>query len=72
MGRPQATAVHNVSRFAAKYGETPFLQLRELAPVLNRVPFLSWPGIPVIADGGISNSGHIIKALACGALQSPY
>ena len=43
VGRPQASAVHNVAAFAAKYS------------------------IPVIADGGISNTGQIVKAFACGA-----
>jgi IMP dehydrogenase len=43
VGRPQASAVHNVAYYAAKYN------------------------IPIIADGGVSSTGHIIKALACGA-----
>lgn len=45
VGRPQATAVHQISAYLAKEN-------------LN---------IPVIADGGVSNSGHIIRALSVGA-----
>jgi IMP dehydrogenase len=51
VGRPQATAVYAVSRYS----------------ILRKDNQEEGEDIPIIADGGISNTGHIIKALCLGA-----
>ena len=58
VGRGQASAVYNVAQYSNSINTS----------IGNSIGNITskW-SVPIIADGGISNTGHIIKALALGA-----
>lgn len=62
VGRPQATAVYSVASYASAFGIPVCAGTLPNTSVVRRG--LTSSGVP---DGGICNSGHIVKALALGA-----
>lgn len=53
IGRPQASAIYHVSNYTRHH--------------ISSISYGHDIGVPIIADGGISSSGNIVKALSIGA-----